>query len=154
LPFTLGSSIIVNSVITDATAANSTTGAPANQNTVFFNVSGRLNLFQANTIIGNSSVPGSQFSNVAPTSVASLLAGGTYVISSDVNEILTNDQTNNNQQTFIAQGPGVTGNIGNVRIGGNASQLTVLAHNSATSTSNPTSAAGISNFSVGGQTNN
>ena len=56
LPIVLGTSIIVNSVNSDA-EANSSTTSPTNstfQDYATFLVTGRLNLFQANTITGNT----------------------------------------------------------------------------------------------------
>ena len=101
-------------------------------------MAGRLNLFQANQITGNTTaglVP-SQFPNQATPTVSD--PGGTYVVSA------------------ASPTTGVTGQIGNVRIGGAATNFTTLV------TEDPISAiaaegqldAKISNYSVGGQTNN
>ncbi len=139
LPITTGTSIIVNSVTTDA-EANATPGSPANQDMATFLVSGRLNLFQANAIYGNtastatSTLVPSQF----PTSSTSsgLSPGGTFVISQ-------------------ASGAG-TGQIGDVRIGGNATNFTTLVDEYALSQTPVEGAldAKISNFFIGGETNN
>src|SRR5262249_3581197 len=105
LPITTGTSIIVDKVITNA-QANTTAGQPAFQDMATFEVSGRLNLFQANEIDGNSdpALLPSQFASTTPSS--GLSPGGTFVISQG-----------------SASG---TGQIGNLRIGGNATNLTTL----------------------------
>ena len=53
LPVVQGTSIIVNTVNSDG-EANSTSGSPAFQDFATFLVTGRLNLFQANEIDGNT----------------------------------------------------------------------------------------------------
>jgi hypothetical protein len=139
LPIITGTSIIVNKVVSNAQANTSAT-APPFQDMVTFLVSGRLNLFQANEIDGNttgqgtsSSLVPTQLINSTPTNGAS--PGGTYVIS---------------------QGGPATGQIGDVRIGGSATNLTTFV------TEDPINVAAaegqldakISNFYIGGQTNN
>jgi hypothetical protein len=135
LPIVQGTSIIVNTVNSDA-EANSMSGAAPFQNYATFLVAGRLNLFQANRIDGNTTrglVPTQLVNSPLPSSGAT--PGGTYVIS---------------------QGTSVTGQIGNVRVGGAASNFTTLV------TEDPVSAvaaegqldAKISNFYIGGQTDN
>lgn len=94
LPRTLGTSIIVTRVITDAQAGAGTTGAPT-QDSVTFNVVGRLNQFQADAIVGNTQFPSSGFRG----------GGGTLVISQP--EPLS----------------AITGQIGFVRVGGNATNF-------------------------------
>ncbi len=135
LPITTGTSIIVNSVTTDA-QVNTTSGSPAFQDMATFLVSGRLNLFQANTINGNaaSGLAPSQFASSVPSS--GLSPGGTYVISS-------------------ASEAG-TGQIGDVRVGGNATNFTTLVEEYSLSTTPVEGAldAKISNFFIGGETNN
>ena len=135
LPITTGTSIIVNSVTTDA-QANSTSGSPAFQDMATFLVGGRLNLFQANTINGNTAtgLAPSQFAGSVPSS--GLSPGGTYVISQ--------------------ASPAGTGQIGDVRVGGNATNFTTLVTEYALSTTPIEGAldAKISNFFVGGETNN
>src|SRR5262249_51265098 len=94
-------------------------------------------LFQANSINGDTSsglVP-SQFNGSATTS-SNLSPGGTYLISGG--------------------GTFGTGQVGNVRIGGNATNFTTLVEEFAI-TAAPTEAAldaKISNFFIGGETNN
>ncbi len=80
LPFSQGTSIIVNSVNSDA-EANSTAGDAPFQDYASFFVSGRLNLFQANTITGNTttSLLPTQLVNAPLTTAAA--PGGTYVLS-------------------------------------------------------------------------
>ncbi len=132
LPIITGTSIIVNKVITDAQAATSTTTPPF-QDYATFLVTGRLNLFQANEIDGNANLAPSQFASLTPTGGTS--PGGTFVIS---------------------QGGVATGQIGDVRVGGSATNFTTFM------TESPLSVAAaqgeldakISNFYIGGQTNN
>ena len=116
VPFQNGVDIVVNSVTSNGQAA----GAPVNnqpgsatQDSVVFQVGGRLNLFQANSINGNTQVP--------ITSAG--FSGGTIVSS------LTDPST------------GLTGQIGFVRVGGNATNFSVLTNSQ------------IANFYVGGETN-
>jgi hypothetical protein len=134
LPIVLGTSVIVNSVNSDA-QANSTTSTEPYQDYATFLVTGRLNLFQANSITGNTNtglVP-SQFPNQTTPTTSD--PGGTYVIS---------------------QGGAVTGQIGNVRVGGNATNFTTFV------TEDPIDVeasegqldAKISNYYIGGQTDN
>jgi hypothetical protein len=158
VPFILGTSIIVNRVVTDSSPAPATpAGSAPTQNTVFFNVAGRLNLFQANEIDGNSAIPGTQFAAHTPPATTTLNPGGTYVVVSDFDQVLTQDRFNGNLQFQETFGQGLTGQIGFVRIGGNASQFTVVVDN------NPAEASAggasvlsstLSNFSIGGETNN
>jgi hypothetical protein len=138
LPVTTGTSIIVNNVTTDAEANSSSTAAPF-QDMVTFLVAGRLNLFQANTINGNTStgLAPSQFAGTTPST--GLAPGGTYV--------------------FSDGSPAGTGQIGNVRVGGNATNFTTLVDEYPSSTplvlgNEGALDAKISNFFVGGETNN
>ncbi len=143
LPYTQGTSIIVNSVNSDA-QANSTAGSPAFQDYATFLVAGRLNLFQANAITGNKTADllPTQLVNSVPSS--GLAPGGTYVIS----------EGGTVQEETIGGAP--TGQIGDIRIGGDATNFTALV------TEDPINAiaaegqldAKISNFFIGGQTNN
>jgi hypothetical protein len=103
-----------------------------------FVVDGRLNLFQANAIEGNTTsglVP-TQFAGTTPSSGTS--PGGTYVISQ--------------------ASAGGTGQIGTVRILGNATNFTTLIDEFLVVPSQtPTEGlldAKINSFSVGGETNN
>jgi hypothetical protein len=116
LPFTIGTSIIVNKVISGARIGPATGGtAPTpTQDSVTFTVLGRLNLFQADEIDGSTASPSTGFQG----------GGGTIVIS----------QTD----PFTT----ITGQIGDVRIGGNATDF-------ATQTNGL-----VSNFYIGGETNN
>lgn len=136
LPLVIGTSVIVNSVTTTA-QANSTAGSAPYQDMVTFLVNGRLNLFQANSINGTTTsglVP-SQFNGSSTTS-SNLAPGGTYLISGG--------------------GSFGTGQIGDVRIGGNATNFTTLVEEYALTTTPAEGAldAKISNFFVGGETNN
>jgi hypothetical protein len=134
LPIVVGTSIIVNSVNSDA-EANSTTASSPFQDYATFLVTGRLNLFQANTITGNTTagLVASQFPNQTTPSTST--PGGTYLIS---------------------QGGPSTGAIGTVRVGGAATNFTTFV------TEDPLNVAAaegqldakIANFYIGGQTNN
>lgn len=95
LPFTWGTSIIVDQVITDAQAATGT-GNPT-QDGVTFTVLGRINTFSAREILGNTQFPPSGFEG----------DGGTIVQST----------TDTNR--------GVTGAIGYVRVSGDATNFSV-----------------------------
>ena len=134
LPVIQGTSIIVNTVNSDG-QANPSAGSPAFQDYATFLVTGRLNLFQANEIDGNTTsglVP-TQLVNSPSSTGAS--PGGTFVIS---------------------QGGPATGQIGNVRVGGSATNFTTFV------TEDPLNVAAaegqldakISNFYIGGQTQN
>ena len=96
IPRTRGTSIVVDRVITDAQAASTPTGTPT-QDGVTFTVAGRLNVFQANTILGNTTFPANGQAN----------GGGTIV------------------QSVPEQNRGITGQIGFARVGGDATNLTV-----------------------------
>lgn len=95
LPFTYGTSIIVDQIITDAQPG--ATGRPAIQDAVQIDVSGRLNTFQANAIRGNAGFP-----------TTGLVGGGGTILRS------IPDQT-----------VGITGQIGFVRVGGTATNFGV-----------------------------
>jgi hypothetical protein len=134
LPIVQGTSIIVNSVNSNA-QTNSNSSTEPFQDYATFLVTGRLNLFQANTITGNTTagiVP-SQFPGQATATAGA--PGGTYVIS---------------------QGGAATGAIGTVRVGGSATNFTTFV------TEDPINAAAaegqldakIANYYIGGQTNN
>jgi hypothetical protein len=135
LPIVQGTSIIVNSVNSDAESTTSSSGTvTVNQDYATFLVTGRLNLFQANTITGNttSGLLPTQFGTSTPSTAS---PGGTFLIS---------------------QGGVATGQIGDVRIGGNATNFTTFI------TEDPISVAAaegqldakISNYYIGGQTQN
>lgn len=102
--------VIIDQSITSGQAAASTIASPT-QDSVIFTVNGRLDLFQANAILGNSSFPSAQF------------AGGTIVES-------------------VPDTSGITGAIGNVRVGGNATNFSVVTNDR------------LANFFIGGETNN
>ncbi|HKI19409.1 MAG TPA: hypothetical protein VKA15_16100, partial [Isosphaeraceae bacterium] len=143
LPYSQGTSIIVNSVNSNSQVNTTTNTAPAFQDYASFLVEGRLNLFQANDITGNTttSMLPTQLVNTPPTN--GLAPGGTFVISEGgtVQEAIT--------------GGAPTGQIGDIRIGGVATNFTALV------TESPVNAiaaegqldAKIANFFIGGQTN-
>jgi hypothetical protein len=150
-PIAGGTSIIVNKVITSSvvgTASGSTTPAVFQQSATFV-VNGRINLFQANEIDGTTgtvtsgtntlSLTPTQFTPPTPGTVqTNLLPGGTYLVS-DV-------------------GGGVTtGQIGDIRIGGNVTNFTAMALASDVFTFpilDPAQGPQVSNFFIGGETNN
>ncbi len=117
LPTSIGTSIIVNKIISSAqapaTTSTGSTGA-ATQKSVVFDVAGRINLFQANQIDGNTQYAPAQES----------FTGGTILASfSDITS-------------------GITGELGFVRVGGNATNFSVVTNNY------------MSNMYIGGETNN
>ncbi|WZO96700.1 hypothetical protein EP7_003705 [Isosphaeraceae bacterium EP7] len=114
-PVSGGVRVIANSFVSDAQAAvttGTTPGSPT-QDGIQLVVQGRLNYFQANTIQGNSSLPSGRFSN----------SGGTLVQS-------------------VPDVAGLTGQIGFVKIGGDATNFSVQTNDR------------ISDFFIGGETNN
>jgi hypothetical protein len=134
LPLVVGTSVIVNSITSDAQADSSDASTPF-QDMVTFLVSGRLNLFQANTINGNPTADllPSQFGTSEPSTGN---PGGTFL---------------------IAQGSAAgTGQIGNVRVGGNATNFTTIVDEYPLTESPVEGAldAKISNYFIGGETNN
>jgi len=138
-----GSTVIIDKSISSTAVVppNSSTGATTPttiQHGVVFEISGRLDLFQANEIDGDANTPPGQFSNFDSNATG---FGGTWVVSGTPGA------------TTFFQNPqiigGLTGQIGNLRIGGNATNLTTLVYDT---TGN--SGAKIANFSIGGQTDN
>jgi hypothetical protein len=134
LPIAVGTSIIVNTVNSDAEANTAAATSPF-QDFATFLVTGRLNLFQANSITGNTTagLVASQFPNQTTPSIGS--PGGTYVIS---------------------QGGAATGAIGDVRVGGAATNFTTFVTEDPLNvvTAEGQLDAKIGNFYIGGQTNN
>lgn len=115
LPQYAGSRIIVNKIITNSYTAPNTSGTSTTfQNGVTFNVTGRLGIFQANEIDGSTT---NQPANFASN-------GGVLV------------------QVFQESAATIAGEIGAVRVGGNATNLSVIT------------ADKINTFFVGGETNN
>ena len=111
-------------------------------------VAGRINLFQANEIDGTpaprpngSSLVPTQFTPTPTQPQTTLLPGGTYLVSD------------------APAGSGLTtGQIGDIRIGGNATNFTAFALETDTFTSppsvDPVTGPQVSNFFIGGQTDN
>ncbi len=146
-PIVGGTSIIVNKVITGAGSSTTSPGTTVQQSVTFV-VAGRINLFQANEIDGDTAagmVP-TQFTPPSAQPQTNLLAGGTYLVSD------------------VLAGSGLTtGQIGDIRIGGNATNFTAMALATDTFTQpTPVSAVDpdlvtgpqVSNFFIGGQTDN
>jgi hypothetical protein len=143
LPLYGGTTIIIDQSISRAQQVTPppslTTPTPITiQQAVEFSVSGRLSLFQANSIVDatNTNTP-PQF----PNSTGGSTIGGTVVVSgtSGTAPFLVNGQLRG----------GLTGQIGNLRIGDDATNLTALAFDTTT-----TGGAKISNFSIGGEATN
>ncbi len=117
VPIANGTDIIVNTITSSGQAAvpaTGTTPTSPTQDSVVFQTSGRINLFQANAINGNTQLP--------PASAG--FTGGTIVASLP-------DPTS-----------GLTGQIGFVRVGGNATNFSVVTNSQ------------IADFYVGGETSN
>ncbi len=142
LPTYGGTRIVIDKSITgseQAPASSATTQPTTVQHGVDFVVSGRLTLFQANQIVGDATHAPGQFGNLDPKAAGS---GGTTVFSG----VAGTGPYFVNGATFKGQ---VTGQIGNLRVGGNATNLTAIVSD-ATGGGNDR----ISNFSIGGETNN
>jgi len=123
LPNRIGTSVIVDQIIT----ANETDASGSEvQDTVRINVSGRINVFQANSIEGDETLDLAdtfgRFEGDNP--------GGTTIVS---------------QASGTAFGQGLTGAIGRFRIGGDATNLTVRVQGQQDGR--------LTNFSIGGETN-
>ena len=117
IPEAIGTSIVVNKVISNSqpgTTSSTGTPNPATQKSVVFAVNGRINLFQANEVDGNT--------QNAPA--IGSFAGGTIVGS------------------FADPTQGIVGQLGFVRIGGNATNFSTVTDTQ------------LSNFYIGGETNN
>ncbi len=142
LPTYGGTRILIDKSISgseQAPASSATTQPTTVQHGVDFVVSGRLTLFQANQIVGDVTHAPGQFGNISPGATGS---GGTTVFSG----VAGTGPFFVNGNTFKGQ---VTGQIGNLRIGGDAANFTAIV-NDATGSGNDR----ISNFSIGGETNN
>ncbi len=139
-PLVGGTSIIVDKVVTNAGTSTTSSTTTVFQQSVSFVVAGRINLFQANEIDGDTAsgqVP-TQFTPPSSQPQTGLLPGGTYLIS-DVGGAIT------------------TGQIGFVRIGGNATNFTTMVLDTDLLTypsPDPVQGPQLSNFFVGGQTDN
>ncbi len=137
-----GTRIIIDKAISSAVTVPSTSSSSTTntiQHGVVFAVSGRLDLFQANEIDGNSTTPPGQFAQLNSGATG---FGGTWVVSGTpgvFSSFFTNPSTLG----------GLTGQIGDLRVGGNATNLTTLVYDGTGNLG-----AKISNFSVGGETNN
>jgi hypothetical protein len=141
LPLFGGTRIIVNKVISSTQTVPPAAGATTPttiQHAVFFNTSGRLQLFQANSIEGDAANPPGQFRTENPNASGQ---GGTWVVSG----------TNGTPPFFVnpQTAGGVSGQVSDIRVGGNATNFTALVFDG-TNQGN----AKLANFSVGGETNN
>ncbi len=142
LPSVGGSHIIIDKSIssTQQTTTSGSTTPTTIQHGVVFAVSGRLDLFQANAINGDAAHPPGQFSDLVSTATGT---GGTYVISGTAG---VGPFLNPLSAALIGA---VTGQIGDLRVGGNATNLTAIVEDG-TGGGN----AKLTNFSVGGETQN
>lgn len=135
----LGTSVIANKFVSTAQAAT-TAGSPAFQDAIYVLTDGRMNLFQANSIEGNASLAPRQFADTTPSPLTAGTTGGTVVAS----------VTNFN----------VPGQIGDIRVGGDATNFTALVDNALGETVTGSGQAlseddaKLANFSIGGETNN
>ncbi|MBV8384170.1 MAG: hypothetical protein JOZ63_16300 [Planctomycetaceae bacterium] len=147
LPLYGGTRIIIDKSVSSIVPLSGST-TPTYQHAVTFNVSGRLDLFQANSIQGDATTPPGQFSRNNPSATG---FGGTWVFSGTTGTVPFLETTPTPPfQNFVQNLQGaVTGAIGNVRIGGNATNFTTIV-NDATGSGN----ARIANFSIGGETDN
>ncbi len=149
LPTFGGTRIIINKSISSSEtgpAASGSTTPTIVQHGVLFAVSGRLDLFQANEIDGDTNNPPGQFLPASSTTTTS--AGGTVVFSSTPGFGSNFPFTSTLFPNALTKGA-VTGAIGNVRVGGNATNFSTFVFD-------PTFSGGdkIANYSVGGETNN
>jgi hypothetical protein len=161
-PIAGGTSIIVNKVKTDTVPPMTGSTNPTSDSVTFL-VAGRINLFQANEIDGNTATgttstgtpytAPTQFffappvtSTQPPQPQTPLLPGGTYLVS-DV----------------LADSGVTTGQIGDIRIGGNVTNFTAFALETDTFSQfppvsyidpDPVNGPAVSNFFIGGQTDN
>jgi hypothetical protein len=148
LPAYGGTSIIINKSISSTQQVPSTSGGTPTtiQHAVNFDVLGRLNLFQANEIDGDPLHPPGQFADQVTGATG---VGGTNILSTTNGSaplaFLAAELSALTPTTLGA----VTGQIGNVRIGGNATNFTTAVQDLT-----GVSGAKINNFSVGGETNN
>jgi hypothetical protein len=146
LPAYGGTHIIIDKSISSTQQMQSSSGTPTTiQHGVDFVILGRLDLFQANEIVGDAAHPPGQFSDQVTGATG---FGGTNLLST-TNGVtaLANLAA---ELAGVSQGLGaVTGQIGNVRVGGNATNFSTVVQDAT-----GVSGAKINNFSVGGETNN
>ena len=148
-PIAGGTSIIVNKVITDAgPAARRRDRRRLLQDSVTFVVNGRINLFQANEIDGTT----------ATGRIRKFI--GADAIHPHPDPAATQPPARRNLPGLRrAAGSGLTtGQIGDIRIGGNATNFTAFALETDIFTFppsvDPVTGPQVSNFFIGGQTNN
>jgi hypothetical protein len=148
LPAYGGTHIIINKSISSTQSVPSTSGGTPTiiQHGVDFAVLGRVDLFQANEIDGDALNPPGQFNDQVSTASG---IGGTNLFSTTNGStplaVLASDLVAIAPNTLGA----VTGAIGNVRVGGNATNFSTVVEDLT-----GVSGAKINNFSVGGETNN
>jgi hypothetical protein len=147
-----GTRIIIDKAVsstqqfTSTTPASGTTPASTTTTTLQFGVnfvvSGRLNLFQANEIDGDAAHAPGQFIPTSDTTTTRQ-AGGTSLVSATADTQPFFPDTN-----FKGA---VSGQMGVVRVGGNATNFTTLVIDG---TGGSTGSPLISNYTVGGETKN
>jgi hypothetical protein len=144
LPMYGGTRVIIDKSISSTQSAPPASGSTTNrtiQHQVEFAVSGRLQLFQANEIVGDAANPPGQFQN---QNSAASGTGGTELVAT------LGGQTGffTTTTSGVVKGA-VGGQMGFVRVGGNATNFTTIVED-------PTgqSTDHISNYYVGGETNN
>jgi len=143
LPTFGGTRILINKSISSTQAGPPATNSPAPttvQHGVVFAVAGRLQLFQANEIVGDAASPPGQFKDFNPAAAGT---GGTLVVSTTpgsggsfpfLSALFPSGQTKG----------AVTGAIADVRVGGNATNFSTFVFD-------PSFSGGdkIANFSIG-----
>jgi hypothetical protein len=147
LPLFGGTRILIDRSVSSTQSVPPTTGTTPTiaQHAVFFTVAGRLRLFQANEIDGDANNPPGQFQTTPNSN--NTATGGTWLDAATANTppFFT---TNNATGALSFKGP-VTGAIGDVRIGGNATNFSTVVVDS-TGSGN----ARLANYSIGGETTN
>ena len=131
VPRTVGTSILLNTVTTSAVAGATSTTTPTAtpvQQEVDFNVAGRVNLFQANTINGSTQFP----STGEPGSGGTVFRSGpnaTGTVAGAIGEVrIGGNATNFSTQSALASGLG-GGQIQSYFVGGETHNVQVLATN-------------------------
>jgi hypothetical protein len=137
-----GSHVIIDSSISNTQQVPNSTGSGTTtvQHGVLFDASGRISLFQANSIQGDAAHPPGQF--VPNNTTAG--TGGTIIFSAIANGFPFPIPT-----VVTGIKGAIGGQIGYVRVGGNATNLTTAVLDST-----GTGIDHIANFSIGGETNN
>jgi hypothetical protein len=124
LPKTIGTSVVVDKLVSSAQAATTTGGRPT-QDAIVFDVAGRINLFQANAVEGDPNFPSTGFQGGGGTVVRSLQDADITVVTGGgvIGQIghfkVLNNATNLGVESFSL--------ISNLTFGGETENVTVLA---------------------------